>query len=270
MNDQPAPVLVLVAPQDIVNIGSAVRIAKNFALAQVRLVAPEAFDPYRIEGIAHSTGDYIDRITIHDTLEDAIQDCVYAVALTARGRAAKRTVLRPAAAAAELVARAERGPVAFVAGREDKGLTNDELDRCHALVTIPTNPEYRSLNLAQAVAIMCYEVWVARGGERAPLKPPRKLVGPPESGLLERLFADWNRALWGIDFFKTRQPDHVLRSFREIIYRADLDGREAALVRAMGIEVVRYLERAGLEVPGVRDRVSGADDEAPGVADPDT
>jgi tRNA/rRNA methyltransferase/tRNA (cytidine32/uridine32-2'-O)-methyltransferase len=238
-----APILVLVEPQDVVNIGSAVRIAKNFALTQVRLVAPESFDPYRIEGIAHNTTEIVDRITLHDTLEDAIQDCVYVVALTARERAAKRTVVRPAPAAAELAERAERGPVAVVAGREDKGLTNEELDRCHALVTIPTNPGYKSLNLAQAVAIMSYEVWLARGGRRQGFKPPRKVVGPPESGLLERLFADWEKALESIDFFKTRQTDHVMRSFREILFRADLDGREAALIRAMGIEVVRFLER---------------------------
>jgi TrmH family RNA methyltransferase len=244
-----APVLVLVEPQDVVNIGSAVRVAKNFALSQVRLVAPAIFDPYRIEGIAHSTADYVDSISIHNTLQEAIEDCVYVVALTARERAAKRTVIRPGAGAAELMARADRGTVAIVAGREDKGLTNDELDRCHALVTIPTNPAYRSLNLAQAVAIMCYEIRLAAGGERQPLKPPRKLVGAPESGLLERLFADWERALWGIDFFKTRQAERVMRSFREIIYRADLDGREAALIRAMGIEVVRFLERSGVEVP---------------------
>ena len=244
-----APVLVLVEPQDVVNIGSAVRVAKNFALSQVRLVAPAIFDPYRIEGIAHSTADYVDSISIHNTLQEAIQDCVYVVALTARERAAKRTVIRPGAAAVELIARAERGPVAVVAGREDKGLTNDELDLCQALVTIPTNPAYRSLNLAQAVAIICYEIRMASGGERQPFKPPRKLVGAPESGLLERLFTDWERALWGIDFFKTRQAEHVMRSFREIIYRADLDGREAALIRAMGIEVVRFLERSGVQVP---------------------
>jgi len=135
-----APVLVLVEPQDVVNIGSAVRVAKNFALSQVRLVAPAIFDPYRIEGIAHSTADYVDSISIHNTLQEAIEDCVYVVALTARERAAKRTVIRPGAAAAELMAHADRGTVAIVAGREDKGLTNDELDRCHALVTIPPNP----------------------------------------------------------------------------------------------------------------------------------
>lgn len=249
MTHIPPPILVLVAPQDIVNIGSAVRIAKNFGLHQVRLVAPEIFDAWRIEGIAHNTGDLIERITIHDTLPEAIADCIWTVALTARERTAKRTVYRPGAAAAELVSRTPTGPVAFVAGREDKGLSNEELDSCTALVTIPTNPEYKSLNLAQAVAIMCYEIWLAEGGERRPIKPPRKPADPASMALLERLFADWQRALWAIDFFKTRQSDHVMRSLREVLFRAELDAREASLIRAMGIEVVRFLERSGLELP---------------------
>ncbi|HXG43842.1 MAG TPA: TrmJ/YjtD family RNA methyltransferase [Gemmatimonadales bacterium] len=240
------PILVLVAPQDIVNIGSAVRVAKNFGLDQVRLVRPACFDAYRIEGIAHNTGDLIQRIRLADTLAEAIADCVWTVGLTARERSAKRTVLRPGPAAAELVARAEAGPVAFVVGREDKGLLNEELDLCHALVTIPTNPDYRSLNLAQAVAVMSYETWLARGGERHPLKPPRKPAPPASVDLLERLFADWARALAAIEFFKTREPEHVMRSLREVLHRADLDAREASLIRAMGIEVVRFLERRGL------------------------
>jgi TrmH family RNA methyltransferase len=244
-----APILVLVAPQDIVNIGAAVRIAKNFGLTHLRLVTPETYDPWRVEGIAHNTGDLIERITLHDSLDDAIADCLWAVGLTARERTAKRTVFRPGPAAAELVARAESGPVAIVAGREDKGLTNEELDRCSALVTIPTNPEYRSLNLAQAVAIMCYECWLARGGERRPIKPPRKPAEPASMELMERLFSDWSRALWAIDFFKTRQSDHVLRSLREILFRSQLDAREASLIRAMGIEVVRFLERSGIPLP---------------------
>ena len=240
------PILVLQSPQDVVNVGSAVRIAKNFGLERIRLVAPEAFDPWRIEGIAHQTTDIVERIEIFETLDQALADCVYAVALTARERTAKRTVLRPRDAAEELVRRGAKGPVAFVAGREDKGLSNDELDRCHALVTIPTNPEYRSLNLAQAVAILCWELWVARGGGEAPLKGPRREAGAATQGQLEHLFTDWGQALAAIDFFKTRQPDQVMRSLREIIYRAALDGREATLIRAMGIEVVRYLERQGL------------------------
>jgi TrmH family RNA methyltransferase len=237
------PILVLVNPQDIVNIASAVRIAKNFGIDRMRLVDPEVFDPYRIEGIAHNTADLVARIEMFDSLAAAIEDCVFSVVLTARERAAKRRVLRPANAAAALVAEATAGPVAIVAGREDSGLTNAELDLCHALVTISTHPAHPSLNLAQAVAIMAYESWNARGGASIPLKPPRKQAAPATSAQLEELFADWSRALRSIDFFKTRQPEHVMRSFRDIVFRAALDGREASLVRAMGIEVVRFLAR---------------------------
>jgi TrmH family RNA methyltransferase len=238
-----SPILVLVNPQDIVNIASAVRVAKNFGIERMRLVNPEVFDPYRIEGIAHNTADFVARIEILDSLESAVADCVFTAVLTARERAAKRRMLRPREAAAALVEEAAAGPVALVAGREDSGLTNAELDLCHALVTISTDPGHRSLNLAQAVAILAYEVWNARGGEGLPVKPPRNRADPATSAQLEELFADWTRALWAIDFFKTRRPESVMRSFREILFRADLDGRESSLVRAMGIEVVRYLER---------------------------
>lgn len=237
------PILVLVNPQDIVNIASSVRIARNFGIEQMRLVDPEVFDPYRIEGIAHNTADLVARIEIHDSLETAIGDCVFTAVLTARERAAKRRVFRPREAAAELLRAATAGPVAIVAGREDSGLTNAELDLCHALVTISTDPAHSSLNLAQAVAIMAYETWSARGGEHLPVKPPRNRAAPATSLQLEELHADWTRALRAIDFFKTRQPEHVMRSFREIVFRAELDGREASLLRAMGIEVIRFLDR---------------------------
>ncbi len=243
-----SPVLVLVNPQDIVNIASAVRIAKNFGIERMRLVNPETFDPWRIEGIAHNSAEFVAGIEIVDSLEAAVADCVYVAVLTARGRTAKRRTLRPREAAVELVAQAETGPVAMVVGREDRGLTNAELDLGHVLVTIPTDPRSSSLNLAQAVAIMAYETWLARGGEAAPLKPPRKDTAPATSAQLEDLFEDWRRTLWAIDFFKTRRWESVMRSFREIVHRAALDGREASLVRAMGIEVVRYLARVGVPV----------------------
>src|SRR3954465_5345760 len=188
-----SPILVLVNPQDIVNIASAVRIARNFGIERMRLVNPEVFDPYRIEGIAHNTADFVARIEILDSLEEAVADCVFTAVLTARERAAKRRVLRPREGAAALVGESAAGPVAIVAGREDSGLTNAELDLCHALITISTDPGHRSLNLAQAVAIMAYETWNARGGESLPIKPPRNPAAPATSGQLEELFADWTR-----------------------------------------------------------------------------
>jgi tRNA (cytidine32/uridine32-2'-O)-methyltransferase len=183
-----------------------------------------------------------------DSLQAAVADCIHVAVLTARGRTAKRRTVRPREAAAELVGASAAGPVAVVAGREDRGLTNAELDLGHVLVTIPTDPRNSSLNLAQAVAIMAYESWIARGGGSAPLKPPRKDTPPATSAQLEELFGDWRKALWAVEFFKTRRPDSVMRSFGEVVHRAGLDGREASLVRAMGIEVVRYLARMGLPV----------------------
>jgi tRNA (cytidine32/uridine32-2'-O)-methyltransferase len=239
------PVLILVGTQDIVNIAGAVRLARNFGIDAMRLVAPRIFDPWRIEGIAHNTADFVSRITVHQTLEAATGDCVYLAALTARERTAKRRTLRPREAARELLTRSAGGPVAIVAGREDSGLTNEELDRCHLLVTIPTSPDHRSLNLAQAVGIMTYETWVARGGDRSALKPPRRPAPGAPSGKLELLFRDWERALWAIEFFKTRRPEVVMRSVREALFRSDLDWREASLLRAMALETVRYLERKG-------------------------
>jgi TrmH family RNA methyltransferase len=260
-----APVAVLVEPQDLVNIAAAVRITKNFLLADLRLVNPREFDPYRIEGIAHGTADVIARIRMFPTLDAAIADCTWAVALTARERTAKRQLLRPRPAALEATARAAEGPVALVFGREDSGLTNDELDRCHALATVATNPAHRSLNLAQAVAIMAYECWVAREGIDQPRKAPRRRAARARAADLANLFHDWERTLWAVDFFKSRNAENVMRSVREVFFRAELDSREVKLLRAAALEVVHFLARHGVPValPGRLARPGGA-----GGADP--
>src|SRR5262245_39905534 len=130
-----APILVLVNPQDIVNIASAVRIARNFGIERMRLVNPETFDPWRIEGIAHNSADFVAGIEIVDSLEAALADCVHVAVLTARGRTAKRRTMRPREGAAELLERSVEGPVAMVFGREDRGLTNAEIDLGHVLIT---------------------------------------------------------------------------------------------------------------------------------------
>lgn len=231
------------------NVASVVRVAKNFRVDGLRLVNPREYDPYRIEGIAHNTGDLIERIEIYQHFEDAIRDCVHVVGLTARERASKRRTVGPREAAAELVDRRAAGPVALVAGREDKGLLNNELDQCHALAVIPTSQDYRSLNLAQAVSIACYEVWLARTGGKTRRKKPRREAVSASAGELEQMFSDWEQALLAVDFFKRRESSLVLRSFREMIFRAAPDARETALLRAIGIEVVKTLARHGLAEP---------------------
>jgi tRNA/rRNA methyltransferase len=242
-----APVLVLVAIQDLVNLASCIRVAKNFGITEIRLVRPEcSLDPYRLEGVAHHAGDVIAALRVFDELDDALADLTYVQALTGRERSAKRRVLRPRAAATELLERTAAGRVGILAGREDHGLQNEELDRCDVLVTISANPAYTSLNLAQATGIYCYETWLARGGDEIPFKPPRHEAPAAPHAEVEALFRDWEASLHGIEFFKKREAGLVMRGFREVIYRAGLDAREVGLFRAIGLEIGHFLRRKGL------------------------
>ena len=250
MSSRPDPlagiVVVLWQTQDLVNIAGTIRAMKNFGLSRLRLVSPAEWNPWRIEGIAHDTEDIVASVEQFDSLEAAIGDCSYAVAMTARERRAKRAVGRPRQVAGELIARASEegaGPVAIVFGREDTGLTNTELDLCHRSITIPTNPDHSSLNLAQAVLLMAYELWMAQGGGAQDFKPPRRNSPPANVHILERMFEDAEHALWSIDFFKSRQTESVMRTLRELARRADLDQREAGFVRAIAIEVRKFMGR---------------------------
>jgi tRNA C32,U32 (ribose-2'-O)-methylase TrmJ len=128
-------------------------------------------------------------------------------------------------------------------GREDHGLPNDALDRASLVVTIPTT-EHASLNLAQAVMVALYELHVAAPAATRTLAPPRKDAPAAAMEQYERLFADAHRALAALDFFRTRNPELILRTVRSLAFRAAPDAREIELLRAMAIEVIRALDRA--------------------------
>jgi tRNA/rRNA methyltransferase/tRNA (cytidine32/uridine32-2'-O)-methyltransferase len=231
--------VVLHEPQELVNIAQVVRAMKNFGLGDLVLVSPREYDAYRIEGIAHRSADLLSRVRVVETLDEALKGCVHVVGTTARGRTAKRNAQRPREAALEAVEASRRGPAALLFGREDRGLPNEALDVCHRVVTIPSEPAYPSLNLAHAVVVMLYEVALARGAERKPLKRPRRDAPPATHQDLESLFADVERALDAADFFKTRLKENIMRTVREVAHRAPLDHREAKLLRAMAIELAR-------------------------------
>ena len=154
--------VVLCRPQKLVNIAGTIRAMKNMGLLRLRLVRPAEYDPADIEGIAHRSADVLAATTLHASLDDALADAVYVAGTTARTRElAHPSMSTPREAAPDLLARAAQGPVALVFGSEDNGLTAEELDRCHCVLRIPTDPTYRSLNLAQAVLIVAYELWQA-------------------------------------------------------------------------------------------------------------
>jgi tRNA/rRNA methyltransferase/tRNA (cytidine32/uridine32-2'-O)-methyltransferase len=235
-------VVVLHETQELVNIAHVVRAMKNFGVADLRLVSPLEYDPYRIEGIAHRSGDVLERARLFDDLDAALADCVHVAGFSARERTAKRSAQRPREAAAEALARSAVGTVALLFGREDKGLSNEALDRCHRVVAIPSDPAYASLNLGHAVAVALYELAVARGDDARPFKPPRRRSPPATADDLERLFVEAERALTTIGFFKSHVAERVMRTLRDVAHRVPLDEREAKLLRAMAIEVARDAE----------------------------
>lgn len=236
--------VVLYEPQDPVNIAATVRAMKNMGVSTLRLVRPCPFDPVRLEGIAHATWDVIDRIETFDDFDAAVADCVRLLGFTARRRAAKWQILDPRGAAEDALSRVDDGIVGMVFGREDNGLPNDVLDRLHAAVTIPTT-EHASLNLAQAVLIALYELHLAAGDATRTLPGPRKEAPPATTEEYERFFTEAHQALEAIQFFKTRYPEHIMRSIRALAFRAAPDARELSLLRATALEVVRFLERTG-------------------------
>jgi tRNA C32,U32 (ribose-2'-O)-methylase TrmJ len=146
-----------------------------------------------------------------------------------------------------LIEKMHEGTVAVLFGREDKGLPNSALDRAHLVTVIPTT-DYASLNLAQAVLVAAYELHVAAGDATRTIAPPKHDAPPPTAEQLEQAFVDVERALVTIDFFKTRYPEHVLRSIRSLVFRAAPDARELTLLRAVAIEVVRTLGRRRSEI----------------------
>jgi TrmH family RNA methyltransferase len=234
--------VVLYEPLDPINIAATIRAMKNMGVDKLRLVRPVAYDPYRLVGVAHDTQDIINSVEFFDDLESAVRDCVRVAGFTARRRAAKRQVITPTEAATDLLGFADRGNVALLFGREDKGLPNEALDLAHTVVTIPTTA-HASLNLAQAVLIGLYELHIASADATRRLAPPRKVADAPTSEKFDLFFRDAHRALTEIRFFKTRNDEHVMRSLRSLLFRAAPDGRELDLVRAMAIEVLRTVER---------------------------
>jgi len=239
-------VLILNQPQDIVNIAGTVRAMRNMGLERLRLVQPAEFDAWRIAGIAHGSEAMLERIEFFDTLAAAIADTAHVVGTTARRREASYIWQQPREAAPEILALAAEveAPVALVFGREDKGLANEDLDLCDRLLTVPTAATASSLNLAQAVLLVCYELRMAALATR-PTALPRARRHAPRATVaeLQQLFGDVEHTLAEIDFFKKRNPAAILRTVRAVARRAGLDAREAKLLRAMAIEVRKVLDR---------------------------
>lgn len=229
-------------PQDPVNLAATVRVMKNMGLRDLRLVAPVPYDPWRIEGVAHGTRDIVERIRHFGTLDEALADCVFVAAFGGKRRAHRWPLTTPRALAPVVLRKAAEGRVALLFGQEDHGLPNDAIDRGQVLCTIPTT-EHSSLNLAQAVLVAAYELHLAAGDATRTIERHKHHAPLPQQDEWERALGDVDRALAAIAFYRTRNPEHIMRTVRSLLGRAGPDSRELTLVRAMAIEVLRTIDR---------------------------
>ncbi|MBS0192807.1 MAG: RNA methyltransferase [Proteobacteria bacterium] len=239
--------IVLVETRHPGNIGSAARAMKTMGFHDLVLVAPRQPDHADAVALAAGAADVLAQARICTTLEEAVADCGFVAGCTARSRHVVLPGLEPRAAASQLLDEAGAAPVALVFGTERTGLTNEDLQRCHAAVHIPANPEYGSLNLAAAVQVLCYELRLAMLARSADggATPSRGDDPLATQAQMEAFFAHLGRMLDAIEFHKGRSPETIMRRLRGLFLRARLDERELRILHGILSDAQRMAQLAG-------------------------
>ncbi len=252
--------VVLVEPREAGNIGAVARAMSNMGLNRLVLVSP--VDPIGSPAYRMALGgrEILEKAVVVSELGRALENFHFVVGTTRREGDSRRGRVSPRVLAAE-VARFDRSnETALLFGREDRGLTNKELKYCHRLVTIPSTSAHQSLNLAQAVMVVAYELFLVGNDDlTAPLEEAVRKLAPHAH--LEGLYGHMEQALSKIDYLHERSPERMMGVFRRILARAALDEREVRALRGIFHQIEWYAENkpasaAGGKV-GTLDRESG-------------
>ncbi|MDG2107927.1 MAG: RNA methyltransferase [Woeseiaceae bacterium] len=221
--------IVLVGTTHPGNIGAVARAMKNMDLNDLILVNPKCFPHEDATARASGASDVLDAASVVTTLSKALIDCVYVVGASARDRAINWPSMQPRDCAERMILESKKGKIAAVFGPEKTGLHNDDLDLCHALLTIPTNQNFRSLNLAMAVQILTYELRVASslGGN-----PGFKSEASPATGdEMEHFYDHLEQTMIDLEFLDLDNPRFLMRRLRRMFIRARPDKNEINILR---------------------------------------
>lgn len=231
--------IVLVNTSHPGNIGSAARAMKTMGLTELVLVEPKEFPHQKADEMASGACDILKHAKVVSTLVEAVQDCHLVIGTSARDRAIPWPLYTPREVVAKIQAEASESKVALVFGREQSGLSNEELQTCHWHMQIPANPEYSSLNLAAAVQVVAYEVRVASTTPIEPTPWDYRLANADE---MERLFDHMEDVLKQIEFLKTNAPRKLMTRLRRFFLRARPDVMEINIFRGMLTAVEEKIE----------------------------
>lgn len=228
----PLPVrIVLVGTSHPGNIGAVARAMKTMGLQRLVLVAPKVFPAEEASARAAGAVDVLESARVCAGLDEALAGASFVVGASARLRSLAWPSIAPREAAARIVAETGSGEAAVVFGRENSGLTNEELARCHALLHIPTAPALGSLNLAMAVQVVAYELFLASGA--APALPPDRAQPAATAEEMEKFYEHLETALIAAKFLDPDNPRHLMRRLRRLFNRAQPDSNEVNILRGI-------------------------------------
>ncbi|MBT8147501.1 MAG: RNA methyltransferase, partial [Gammaproteobacteria bacterium] len=228
--------VVLVNTSHPGNIGASARAMKNMGLSRLTLVQPVDFPSVTAVGRAASALDILENATVHDTLQDAIADCGLVIGASARSRKIPWPVLLPEQCAEKVLQDCERNRVALVFGREDSGLTNEELQLCHFHVQIPAAGQYSSLNLAAAVLVICYELRRSAmrvAEDQFPSDEEYWDIKRATGDQVEQLYEHLEDVLVRLDFHDPDNPRQLMQRMRRMFNRIRLDSMEMNILRGI-------------------------------------
>lgn len=231
--------IVLSRPTHPGNIGAAARAMKTMGLTRLVLVAPKQFPAPEASALAADASDVLEGAIVLPSLAEAVQDCRLVVGCSARPRRIGWPTQTPAEGARGLIEAAATGAVALVFGQERTGLTNEELDRCHTVITIPANPEYPSLNLASAVQILAYELRQRALAGESEVGEGEPVGIPVTQDQLDLLYRHLEEVLVEIRFLDPANPRLLMRRLKRLFNRAGLDQNELNILRGILTEVQR-------------------------------
>jgi len=224
------PRIVLVNTSHPGNIGAVARAMKNMGLERLCLVNPQHYPSAEATARASGADDVLARASCHQTLDEAIAAATLVIGASARCRTLPVPMLDPRACAALTMAQRDSGGVAILFGRERTGLTNEELDRCHYLVQIPSNPDYPSLNVAAAVQVISYELSMAAGTVRLAEEAERDYASARQ---LEEFYAHLEQTLIELEFLDPQNPRQLMRRLRRLFARSRPDQNEINILRGI-------------------------------------
>jgi len=223
--------IVLVGTTHPGNIGAVARAMKNMGLSDLALVNPQHFPHEQATARASGASDILDNARVVATLEEALTDCVYVAGASARSRTINWPSMGPRDCAERMIKESGHGKVAAVFGPEKSGLQNDDLDLCHTLLTIPTDPGFSSLNLAMAVQVLTYELRVASMLDQGPVFD---VEAPPATAEeMEHFYTHLENVLTEIEFLNPENPRHLMRRLRRLYVRARPDKNEVNILRGI-------------------------------------